>query len=345
MMVRPGHEASIGGSGSDNVSAPTSLEGLGRVAGWRYPRFFGRILPQSLKDSLRRLRVWLLIPYLTRHLPRNKVFEQSPEDAQASASLSIIVPVHDSPEVTRRCLMSLHKYAPKAEIILVDDASKLPETRKLLEDFSNRNGWKLVCHQEPLGHSVACGAGATLATRPYLCLLNSDTVVTPWCWRPITQAFEEDPTIGVAGPSTSCAGTAQALPLANFTRHHLNDSQICGYASSLLVEQSGSTLAELPEISGFAFFIRRSLWNQLGGFDRNLPDYRNETELCKRVLDTGYRSVWVRNSYIHHLGGTSYNRVLGEESVWARIRAADEYLRQNDQSPELCSPISCRRST
>lgn len=57
---------------------------------------------------------------------------------------------------------------------------------------------------------------------------------------------------------------------------------------------------------GFALFIRRSLWEQAGGFDQRLPDYGNEMELCRRIAEEGYRLVWIRNSYIHHFGQQSY---------------------------------------
>lgn len=325
----------INRSSSDKAEFDSSLGRLPPAAGWHYPQFLWRVLPPPVKSALRELRRRILAPYLTRHLSRKKEFEQSLEDAEASACLSIIVPVRDSPQVTRRCLMSLQKYAPKAEIILVDDASKLEETKKILEDFTRRNDWKLIRHPEQLGHSAACGAGAALAIRPYLCLLNSDTVVTPWCWRPVTRVFEDNPTIGVAGPSTSNAGTLQVLPLANFARHHLNDSQICEYARLLLNDGSGPIVTDLPWVSGFALFIRRSLWEKHGGFDRNLPDYGNDVELCRCVLGAGYRAVWVHNSYIHHLGGTGYDRVIGEGSVFARIRAAEDYISEKRRGSNL----------
>jgi GT2 family glycosyltransferase len=318
----------INRSGSNKVDPNSSLRHLPRAAEWHYPSFLWRVLPSAVKNALREMRVRILTLYLTRHLPRNKEFEQSPEDALATASLSIIVPVHDAPEVTRRCLMSLQKYAPKAEIILVDDASKLEETSAILEDFSSRNGWKLIRHLEPLGHSLACDAGASLATRPYLCLLNSDTVVTPWCWRLITRVFEDNPNIGVAGPSSSSAGSTQTLPLAHFARFYMNDSQICEYASRLLAEHPDTIITDLSWVCGFAFFIRRCTWEQLGGFDRNIPDYGNEVELCRRLLGIGYRAVWVRNSYIHHFGGASYDKPIGVKSIFVRARAAEDYMNQ-----------------
>jgi GT2 family glycosyltransferase len=265
-----------------------------------------RVMPTALRQVLLERGTQILARYAMRDLPRDKEFDQPVEDAAASAYLSIIVPIHDAPEITSRCLLSLQKYAPKAEIILVDDASKLDETGKLTDDFAERNNWKLIRHLKALGHSGACGAGAGLATRPYLCLLNSDTVVTPWCWRPIVRAFEDNPNIGVAGPSTSFSKNPQALPVAFSARFYLNDSQICDYARRLLAGCSGTVLKDLPWVCGFALFIKLSLWQQLGGFDRNIPDYGNENELCTRVLGVGYRVVWIRNSYIHHFGAASY---------------------------------------
>ncbi len=161
------------------------------------PQFLKQILPRAAINGLRGLKARVV----TRSIPQRALYKQSPEAALASSSMSIIVPVHDAPRVTRRCLSSLQKYAPRAEIILVNDGSKLAETKRILRRFSLRNKWKLVQHPSPVGHSAACWSGAALATREYLCLLNSDTVVTPWCWQQAKDVFENDPTIGVAGPS------------------------------------------------------------------------------------------------------------------------------------------------
>jgi GT2 family glycosyltransferase len=309
-----------------------SLKRLERAGAWSAP-FLKSVLPTVIRDALRALQGRILARLATRALPLHKEFDQSLEDALASAPLSIIVPVHDAPEVTRRCLVSLQKYAPKAEIILVNDASTLEETNKLLEEFSSRNSWKLIRQVRPLGHSAACAAGAGLATRPYLCLLNSDTVVTPWCWRPIVQVFENNPKIGVAGPSTSHGGELQTQPLAFAARHYLNDSQICEYARRLSAECSDIIFTELPCVHGFAFFIKRSLWEQLGGFDRNLPDYGNEIELCRRIVGMGYHVVWVRNSYVHHFGQASYRKAIGPRGILQRLRTAEDYIEQ--KTPQL----------
>lgn len=314
---------------SDTKALPQRVATL---SSWGIPLLLKRALPRWLVLGLREFKGRALTWGTVWDLPRHVEFEQSLQDQLASASMSVVIPIHDAPSVTARCLASLERYAPQAEIILVDDASSLTETLEVIRRFSNRNGWRVVRHDDSLGHSKACRSGAIFATRRYLCLLNSDTVVTPWCWRQAANAFEEDLKIGVVGPSTSSSGNSQTLEIAAQLRPYWNDSQICAFAERLLTESPQPTSVDLPWVSGFAFFIRRTLWEHIGGFDEKLPDYGNENELCRRLADAGYRSVWVRNSYIHHLGGQSYRKAIGDDAILARIRAALGYIEQKHSS-------------
>jgi GT2 family glycosyltransferase len=298
------------------------------IADWHISRFFKRLLPRPVVNGLRQIKGRVL----TRDFPRHTEFKQSPEDGQASAFMSIVVPIHDAPAVTRRCLASLEKYAPESEIILVDDASARTETLEVIRYFSSRGGWKVVHHEKALGHSEACRAGANLAARPYLCFLNSDTVVTPWCWRRVKEVFEHNQEIGVVGPSTSHSGNPQLLPVAFGLSPYWNDNQICAFAERLLNECQEPILLDLPWVSGFAFFIRRDLWEQVGGFDQRLPDYGNDFEVCSRVAAKGYRIVWIRDCYIHHFGNQSYLESIGEEGILERVRAAEIHTGPTNRS-------------
>jgi GT2 family glycosyltransferase len=256
-------------------------------------------------------------------LPSRVEYEQPLEQKEATREFSVVVPVHDAPEVIGRCFLSLERYAPKAQIILVDDGSKMQQTRNLIDDYADRNSWKLIRYPESEGHSRACESGAREATRRFLCLLNSDTVVTPWSWSAVLAAFEADETIGVAGPSTSWAINEQMIPIASECRHLWTDGQIFSYALRYTSSQSPESWVDLPEDAiGFAFFIRRGLWEQLGGFNIGLPDYGNEYDLCMRAKQRGYRVVWVKGSYIHHFGRMSYSGLGEQEERKKRMRGA-----------------------
>ena len=299
-----------------------------------------RCLPSGVKGAVKTSGLQVAIDALehlearvfSKSLPSHEFFEVPVEYTRASASMSIIVPIHDAPLATTRCLASLERDATRAEIILVDDGSQIAETKQVIQKFSSQNAWKVVRNEGPRGHSAACAAGARLASRPYLCLLNSDTVITPWCWRAIQEAFESDPSIGVAGPSTSfCGGNQQTLEIARKCRFYWNDNQICAFAERLNVAPPQPVIFDLPWVGGFAFFIRRSLWEELGGFDQNLADYANEVELCIKIARLGHRLVWVRSSYVHHFGGQSYGKTMTPGEMKSRNLAGLQYIRIKDR--------------
>jgi hypothetical protein len=163
-------------------------------------------------------------------------------------------------------------------------------------------------------------------------------VVTPWCWRLVKEVFEQNQKIGVAGPSTSCTYNDQSSSYAYPLRHYWNDNQICAFANRVLTDTTDPAVVDLPWVAGFAFFIRRNLWEQLGGFDPNLPDYCNEVELCKRIWAKGYRTVWIRKSYIHHLGSESYGQTMGTEGISARSQAAGIYIEKRHSTHSEIRP-------
>ena len=279
-------------------------------------------IPEKARMIYRIMRANLL----SLGLDRAEKPPMTEEERHSSGMISVVVAVHDSLDVTRRCLNSLEQYGGGAEIIIVDDGSKLETVRQLLDVACSRNGWKLLRNEKASGHSRASEAGAAIATRPYICLLNSDTVVTPRSWYGIARAFEVSPKIAVAGPSTSQTPTAQEVRRALFCRRHWSDEQIWSFAERYTRRHHADPIVDLPVAGGFAFFVRRSIWDQMKGFDKNLADYGNETELCRRLLREGYRIAWSRASYIHHLGSESYGKTLGIKTIRERCLEADSYI-------------------
>lgn len=263
-----------------------------------------KYIPEPIKEVCRRMRAKLL----SIGLSRLANFEQPHEEILASSDISVIIAIHDSPQVTRRCLDNIERYSGNAQIILVDDGSQLQETIDLIRDYQERNDWRVVKHNKPLGHSRACEHGGMFSKRKYICFLNSDAIITPWSWSGAVEAFAADSKIAVVGPSTSWTATPQKIRRAEYCRHYWDDWQIISFAKKYITKQPPRCWVQLPFVGGFAFFVRRKIWIEYGGFDENLPDYGNEVVFCKRVLRDGYQVVWTKNSYIHHLGQSSYGK-------------------------------------
>lgn len=280
------------------------------------------LIPDKARSCYRRARSWLLTVGLNPRGP----YSLPDEERQASEKISVIVAVHDAPAVTRRCFKSLEIFGGNAEIIIVDDASKLEATRVLLDDACSRNQWKLVRHDKAMGHSRASEAGVLVSTRPYVCLLNSDTIVTPRSWMGVVGAFETDGRVAVSGPSTSQTTGPQFVRRALYCRHDWSDEQIWCFAEKYVARHRQEPVVDLPMVGGFAFFVRRTVWDDLKGFDKNLTDYGNETEFCRRVIKSGLRIVWSKAGYIHHLGSESYGRTLGSQEIRKRCIDSQTYI-------------------
>jgi hypothetical protein len=266
--------------------------------------------------------------FLTLGLNSDGKFSLSPEERKASSEISVIVAVHNAPEVTLRCLNSLQKFAGNAEVIVVDDASSLDEVKQMLEDFCRRNNWRLMRNDKALGHSRASETGVSVSKKPFVCLLNSDAIVTSKSWSGIVQAFESSPKIAIAGPSTSYTVGPQVVTRACHCRRHWSDSQIYDFAEKYVARQKKQPLVDVPFVGGFAFFVRRSVWDELDGFDKNLPDYGNEMEFCQRVKRVGLRIAWTKGSYIHHLGNESYGKSIGQDEIKERSLQALAYTQK-----------------
>jgi len=283
-----------------------------------------KLAREGVKTYFHYSRAWLL----SLGISRSASFKLSAAERRASDQMSVLVAVHDGPQVTERCLKSLETFGGDAEIIVVDDASKLAVTRQILDTFCARNRWKLIRHDKAQGHSRSSEAGASVATRPYLCLLNSDTVVTQHSWAAMAKTFELSPKIATVGPSTSHTPGPQFVSRAKFCRHHWNDAQVWNFAEKYVAKHGHEPIVELNSLGGFAFFVRKSVWDRLGGFDKNLPDYGNETELCWRIREAGFKNVWSKGAYIHHLGSQSYGTTLGFRAISERCVEAESYIQK-----------------
>lgn len=280
------------------------------------------MIPQTIREKYRLLRAHMLSIGLDGN--RDHILDLN--ERSASASISVIVPIHDAPGVTDRCLRSLERNSGDAEVILIDDGSKLDQTREVIDCAVDRNSWTLARHESARGHSLACELGAEMAKREYLCFLNSDTIVTPFSWAGMVKNLRADPYIGVVGPSTSRTSTQQKIRRAECCRIYWTDAQIDEFAFRHTTRYHDAPPVDMEYVGGFAFMVTRSAWKESGGFDPQLSNYGNEKEFCYRLRKQGYRILWTKSSYIHHFGESSFLQLFTHGQLYHQRKLADRYI-------------------
>ena len=171
--------------------------------------------------------------------------------------VSVIIPTHNRRDFVREAIASvLAQTYQDFEIIVVDDGSD-DDTRTVVEEFSR--AWPVVQYvfQSNQGVSAARNHGVALSHGQFLAFLDSDDV-----WQP--GKLESQIAFFTTHPEASICQT-QEIWLRNGVRvnphnkHRKANGDI--FARSL----------ELCLVSPSAVMLRRGLFEQVGGFDPNLP--------------------------------------------------------------------------
>ncbi len=74
------------------------------------------------------------------------------------------------------------------------------------------------------------------------------------------------------------------------------------------IEQKFHEIQEVDVVVGAAFFIRSSLFHALGGFDENFFMYFEESDLCQRAQNQGYKLIYTPHVSLIHLKGYSVQK-------------------------------------
>lgn len=222
--------------------------------------------------------------------------------AVAGPLVTVIVPVYDDTAMTLACLRSLADDPPaeaRVEYVVVDDASPSDVARQLAQI----PGVTFLRNAENLGFLRTCNRAALLSKADYLVFLNNDTLVRPGWLDELVRTAERDPRVGAVGakliyPDGSLQEAGGLI---------WRDASGWNYGRGARADDpSYEYVRDADYCSGAALLVRRSLFNQLGGFDeRYAPAYFEDSDLCFAVRRAGFRVVYQpRSVVVHREGGT-----------------------------------------
>jgi hypothetical protein len=235
----------------------------------------------------------------------------------ALPSLSIVVPTHDTRELTLRCLAVLGRNLPAgAEIVMVDDGSRDGTAEAVGAQFPAVRVLRLAPAR---GFTGAANAGLVVATGTVLLLLNSDTEVAPDALARLRDAFARNQLLGAAGaelvfPDGRPQWSGGRVPdprwlFALASGLATVAGRVPGYRRWRPVAgHGGGTVDWVP---GAALAIRAEAWRAVGPFDERLRLYAQDLDLCLRLRAAGWGIAIVRGARVTHHGGASIERLEG----------------------------------
>lgn len=223
--------------------------------------------------------------------------------------LSVIIPAYNALDKVLRCVNSLQKAStrhPDDEFLswhIQDDCSPAYN----LEDLIPSCVAVVYRNQQNLGFNGNVNTAVAHTSTGLIAIVNQDVFAVPQLsdrWdRFLVQAFD-DPTVGIVGPKLlfpqggiqSCGG--------EFDGHCQPTHRYLGYSD--IAYPPANTPECVDWITGAFFVVRRTVWEQLGGFDPVYePSYWEDVDFCLRAREAGWRTWYEpRAIFIHEVGST-----------------------------------------
>lgn len=232
--------------------------------------------------------------------------------------ISILIVSLNTREYLAQCLAAIPRAAEglTIETIVVDNGSTDGTQAMLAREFPHV---RLIQSPENLGFGRANNVGARAGAGRTLLLLNSDCNLQPGALVTMLHALDQDPALGgVFCRLLNSDGSLQpsvhrSLPSPWSQAGDLFFLSSLRYAvyrnaalHPWLLRRSIRlhSLAQNVAWGGAAcMLISRGTFEAVGGFDERFFMYCEDMDLCKRILDAGYRLRYIPEaSAVHHWG-------------------------------------------
>jgi GT2 family glycosyltransferase len=255
--------------------------------------------------------------------------------------VSVIIPARDCVNLTSRCIASLVAQTTGCayEILLVDNESTESATWEYYQRQLIPDGVHLQCYPGPFNFSELCNAGAASSRGQVLVFLNNDTeIISPdWLAELYGLAIREgcgavgplllhaDGTIQHAGILMGLNGTADR-PLANVRPDHAKARDWC------------STRRVVGAVLGACLAIERDKYCAIGGMDPRYAVSHNEVDLCLRLAQAGYMSVFTPHVRLIHLESGTRGYDLTPSQRAKLNEESDRFAAQWGPRSAACDP-------
>jgi GT2 family glycosyltransferase len=225
--------------------------------------------------------------------------------------LAVVILNWNGQSLLERYLPGVLQYSRGAEVYVADNASTDSSVSYLEEHHP-----EVVIIQNPENWGFASGYNEALkgVDADLYCLLNSDVEVTPGWLEPVMKFFRENPEAAIMQPKILDLLKRDHFEYAGAAGGFLDQLgyPFCRGRIFQALEKDEGQYNEVSEIfwaTGACMFIRRQVFEALGGFDEDYFAHQEEVDLCWRAHNKGYSVYYVPDSHVFHLGGSTLSNM------------------------------------
>lgn len=260
--------------------------------------------------------------------------------------VSIIIPNKDNTEVLKRCIDSIlgKTTYEKFEIVIVENNSTTSDIVEYYEQLKKHQNIKVVEWNSEFNYSAINNFGERFAKGDYLVLLNNDTEVIEPDWLSIMLSYCQRKDIGAVGARLLYPDdTVQHAGVFMKKCDNLDDAAGPNHVFMHVDKHDGGYMdrslrpQDLSAVTAACMMTKRSVYEELDGFDEMFAVAYNDVDYCLRVRELGLNVVYVPDVQLYHYeslsrgaddegsGTENYARFLSEQGLlryrWSKYYA------------------------
>ena len=256
-------------------------------------------------------------------------FYQVEYPVQGSPLVSVLIPNKDQKESLKKCLNSVFEKTTYSnyEIIIIENNSTESETFEYYRELQKRSNVKVITWKEGFNYSAINNFGEKEASGEYLLFLNNDVEVINPRWMEEMLGNCQRPEVGITGaklyyPDDTIQHAGTIIGIGGIAGHaFLNMPRSrTGYLHKASIQMN------LSAVTAACMMMKRSVFEQLGGFEEKLTVAFNDVDLCLRTVQAGYLVVYNPKVELYHYESKSRGSEDNEEKV-RRFQREIEFMR------------------
>jgi N-acetylglucosaminyl-diphospho-decaprenol L-rhamnosyltransferase len=203
-------------------------------------------------------------------------------------------------------------------------------------------GFRAYVNERPRTFAENQNALCAATTSPYALVLNPDVRLEPGCAARLVAHADAHGRCGVAGPRLlESDGTTQLsrrrFPTVGGTL--VRRTPLRALVRDVEAAQPGHYLADLPDgpvecdwMLGACLLLRRSMFDEIGGFDEGFPMYGEDIELQYRARRAGWVRWYVPAAVATHDYQRIVDRTFLSRRTWWHLRGMARYVRRHPET-------------
>ncbi|MCL6273241.1 glycosyltransferase family 2 protein [Muricauda sp. 2012CJ35-5] len=221
--------------------------------------------------------------------------------------LAVVILNWNGKSLLERFLPSVVEHSKEASIYVVDNNSTDDSVRFLQQSYPEIG---LVVNTSNGGFAKGYNDGLKHIDADIFCLLNSDVEVSPNWLQPIIKAFQNNSDAAIIQPKILDLKRPEYFEYAGAAGGFIDrlGYPFCRGRIFQALEKDEGQYNDIKEVfwaTGACMFIKSDVFKALDGFDEDYFAHQEEIDLCWRAKNRGHKVLYVGESSVFHLGGST----------------------------------------